>query len=154
LSYKTFEVVWPDEWNALIDALNELSTSIGLVIGVAKTLEFGYGLYKNVLPFSGEIDAPYGMLIPVYLNARVFSCHVLENTLDGTAYVILRKNEEETFMRIEIPSENIGTNIISTSELIYNPGDRLDFIVDTTDASSGLLKIGSIVCVSFYVLPP
>lgn len=154
LHYKTFEVVWPDEWNAIVDALDELARSIGFIIGVAKTIDVDYGLYKSVLPFSGELDAPKGMVLPSYLDVRVLACYVLSNTLDARSYIVLRKNESETDLRVEVPSNTTGSASAEVMGLLFQPGDRLDFVIDTTAASSGSLSLGSIVLLAFHVLPP
>lgn len=153
LRYKTFEVLWPDEWNAVVDALDELSKNLCLLIGVGKRLSIDSGLYKSAMPYTGELDVGNGLVMPVNANLQVLSVYVVNNSLNNSSYVIVRKNESETNLKVTIPAEGTGNFSNSVDELMFNAGDRLDFVVDTTNASSGTIDIGSMSIFAVYLLP-
>lgn len=145
--------MWPDEWNAIVDALDELSESLPLLIGVGKSLSFSSGLYKSVMPYTGEIDLGKGLVLPASVNMRVLIVNVTANSLNGSTYIIMRKNETETDLKISIPSEETGNFSQTVDELKFNAGDRLDFVVDTEESTSGTINIGSMSALGFYLLP-
>lgn len=152
LTYKTFEVLWPEEWNKVVDALDELwnSLTVGLyfVVPVCKVgLGFNYNEYKSVLPYSGDIDAGYGYPLPLKSVAVGLMVKVQSNTLDGKSYVIARKNGTETDLRVEIGSGSTGIFVIDGIEVPFNQGDEIDFAVDTRNLTTGSITIGSISAV-------
>lgn len=149
LTYKTFEVVWPEEWNTLIDALDELwnmfSSGMYAFIPICKSgLTFNYNEYKSLLPFSGEVDAGYGYALPFPAVTKSLVAHVRENTLDGKTYVVVRKNGSETDLRVEIDAEKVGIVYLDDVEVSFDRFQEIDVAIDTTNSTNGLITFGSI----------
>lgn len=154
LTYKTFEVLWPDEWNALVDALDELSKSFVIVIPACGSgLVFTYGAEQSILPFRSELDFAHPLILPVPIKARFLAVHVYENTLNAKAYVYLRKNKSTTDLYVEIGAGRTGVIVAESDGIDFSAGDGADFLVDTKSATSGTLKLGSVSAVGFYILP-
>ena len=154
LTYKTFEVVWPDEWNAIVDALDELSKSIVMVIPACGSgLVFDYGTETSVMPFTGELNFEQPLMLPVGLKARFLAVHVYDNTLNADAYVYVRKNGATTDLWVKIGANSTGVFTAEVDGIDYPAGSGIDFLVDTKSATSGVLKIGSMVAIGFFSLP-
>jgi len=143
LPYKGFEVLWPEEWNRLVDALDQISEGLLLLIPVANGLiTVNAGTYRTVFPWSG-IEAEIGFAIPVKCTAFYFFIDVYANSLNYRAYAIVRKNQQETDLRIYIAPSAVGYIPKSGVSVDYDRGDRLDFVIDTTSATSGSLSFYS-----------
>ena len=143
LYYKGFEVLWPEEWNRLVDALDQISEGLLLLIPVANGLiTVNAGMYKTIFPWSG-IEINVGFPIPLKYRAFHFFIDVYENNLNDEAYAIVRKNQEETDLGITINPSAVGYMSISGTGVDYNEGDRIDFAIDTTLATSGSLSFYS-----------
>ena len=143
LYYKGFEVVWPVEWNRVVDALNDLTNELLLLIPVANGLiTVNAGMYKTIFPWSG-IEIDIGFPIPLKYRAFHFFIHVYANNLNDKAYAIVRKNQQETDLRITINPSAVGYMSVSGTGVDYNEGDKIGFAIDTTSATSGSLSFYS-----------
>jgi signal transduction histidine kinase len=89
--------------------------------------------------------SPYNKIMPYDGILKVMVVKVLSNTLtylpeqpNKYATVTAYKNGSSTSMSIEIHENGVGI-YVNTNEQLFNKGDVLETLVDTTNSNSGRL---------------
>jgi len=102
-----------------------------------------YGDVQEHQPFSSSKGSSKGMPVPFAGKAKNMLVQIVSNSLDADCYVNLRKNEE-TMATLTIPSGTTGLVTLDNIDIEYALGDRIDFEVDATSATSGSIDIAGI----------
>lgn len=99
------------------------------------------GDYVNHQPFGGGIGSSYGMPVPYTGKAKNLRVMVVSNGLDGDCIVSVARNEESTPLSVTIPAGSTGLFENSSDEVEFLNGERIFFIIDTRQATSGSIDI-------------
>jgi len=161
--YKTLPRRYPgdaiksSEWNTALDnlddhenrikALEEASAGAGAgatIIGFGEAgYVIDYGSSDEHQPFSNARGSSKGMPVAFSGKAQAMVVYINGNSLNADCYVYLRKNEEN-IATLTIPAGTTGLISITNINVEYALGDRIDFVIDTTSATSGSIDIAGI----------
>jgi hypothetical protein len=101
-----------------------------------------YGRVRRYIPYAcwsySLEEAVPGIQVPFAGVAKDLQAYIYRNTLDGVAYIMLRRNMGEAYIQIEVPAGETGL-VSTTDTLEFDEDDRLDFVVDTRGATTGNL---------------
>ena len=119
---------------------NKLISKIRLPIVTA--IGVGSGVVVQYIPFLDWAWRPEqgakGLPVPFPGIAKDFKGYVPENTLDASVYAMVRRNEGEGYIQLEVPAGQTGL-FSSNDTITFSDGDRIDFAVDASRPTKGYI---------------
>ncbi|MEM3951832.1 MAG: hypothetical protein QXP74_00245 [Nitrososphaerota archaeon] len=116
------------------------------------TVDAGFSVSHQ--PFSSAIGSSLGIPVPYGGVAKNLKVIVSSNTLDDVCKVSVYRNEVEGFLNVIIPAGVTGVFENNIDTMNFNENDRIFFVIDTTNATTGSIKIlGASVVYEVSVTP-
>lgn len=138
--------------NMLVDAVATLdertSQTFILAVPLAGT-EIPYGVRKVYVPYLGlavgeDPSQDVGFPLPFRTKLALLKVYAASNSLNKSAKVTLYRNGSPTIFTLTIPAGQSGLFVNDISELVFDEGDRLTIVLDTSASTSGSITLTGI----------
>jgi hypothetical protein len=138
--------------NALVDAVatldNRTSRTFILAVPMAGA-EIPYGVKRLYVPYvplyvSEDPSQDLGFPFPMRVKVSLFKAYILANTLNKATTITIYKNAQATTFTLSIPAGGTGLFLNDVPELIFEEGDRMTILVDTSQSTTGSIRVSGL----------